>query len=134
MNALLRLLVAGHFAASVRTRARIACTRAVMGLVVAILAVAGAGFLVAAGYQVLSWRYSGPVAATAIGGGFLVLALIVGLAGRMIIRRQARREAPPAPAVDPLSAGIGAVLPTIPPAILVAAVAGFLYGLRGKGR
>ncbi len=135
MNALLRLLVVGRFAASIRNQAKIACIRAAVGAALVVLLLVGAGFLVAAGYQVLSWRYSGPVAATVIGGGFILLAAIVGLVGHLVVRRRTRpAPASAAAAADPVSAGIGALLTNVPPSVLIAAVAGLLYGLRGKGR
>ena len=138
MNALLRLLAVGRVAASVRAQAGLAGLRVAFGAVAAVLAMAGAAFLVAAGYQWLRWHVSAPVASAMVGGGLLLLALVVALAGHLAVRRKQRRA--PAPALDPASMGLAALGPIagavshVPPAVLAAAVAGFVYGLRGKSK
>ncbi|BBK40813.1 hypothetical protein STVA_08330 [Allostella vacuolata] len=135
MGALLRLLAVGRAAASVRAQARIACLRAGFGAAVALLVAVGLGFMVAAGHEWLRWHFSGPQASAIVGGGFLGVALIVAIIAHFVLRRQ--RRAPPA-AVDPAAATLAALGPlasavsSLSPAILAAAVAGFIYGFRGK--
>ena len=136
MNALLRLLAVGRAAASVRAQARIACVRVGFGAAVALLVAVGLGFMVAAGHEWLRWHFSGPQASAIVGGGFLGVALIVAIVAHFVLRRQ--RRAPVAPAVDPTAATLAALGPmasaisSLSPAILAAAVAGFIYGFRGK--
>ncbi|BBK29989.1 hypothetical protein EDC65_4763 [Stella humosa] len=136
MNALLRLLAVGRAAASVRSQAKLALLRTAIGALLAILVAVGMSFLVAAGYMLLRRDFTGPEAAGIVGGSFLLLALIVAIAGQIVLRRQMRQ--PVAPAIDPTAATMAAVGPlistigSVSPAVLAAAVAGFIYGLRGK--
>lgn len=68
--------------------------------------------------------------------GFVGVALLVALVGYIALRRE-RRPAPPS--LDH-TAGLAALGPVaaaasrIPPAVLAAAVAGFVYGMRGKSK
>ncbi|WP_374447917.1 hypothetical protein [Stella sp.] len=136
MHALFRLLAVGRLAASARTHARLAGLRAAFAAAVLALSLAGIAFLVAAGYQWLRWRLPAPEASAIVGGGFLVLALLVAVAGYLVVRRQRRRTE--VPAVDPAAIGLATLAPLagvvsrIPPGVLAAAVAGFVYGMRAR--
>ncbi|BBK35835.1 hypothetical protein STAQ_09130 [Allostella sp. ATCC 35155] len=136
MNALFRLLAFGGFAASVRRRARVAGLQAAFAVAALIPAAVGAGFLTIALYQWLRWHFVAPVASAILGGGFVGVALLVALVGYIALRRE-RRPAPPS--LDH-TAGLAALGPVaaaasrIPPAVLAAAVAGFVYGMRGKSK
>lgn len=139
MNALLRLLAVGGVAASVRRQARLAGLRAAFAAAILVLGSVGGAFLVAAGYQWLRWHFPAPQASAIVGGAFVALAIIVALVGYIVVNRRERRR-PAAPAgLDP-TAGLAAMAPLagvlgkVPPAVLAAAIAGFVYGLRGKSK
>lgn len=136
MNALFRLLAFGGVAASVRRRARVAGLQAAFAVAALVPAGVGACFLTIALYQWLRWHFVAPVASAILGGAFVGVALLVVLVGYIVLRRERR----PAPSSLDQTAGLAALGPVataasrIPPAVLAAAVAGFVYGMRGKSK
>ncbi len=134
MGALLRLLVAGRLAARARMQARLIGLRLVAGTGIALVSAVGCAFLLLAAYQALSRLWAPPLPAAMLGVGLLILAIICSVVVHFAILRAGRRPAvaPATPAVDPALAGLSALAGKVPTSMIVAAIAGFVYGLSGR--
>ncbi|MCC7274191.1 MAG: hypothetical protein IT561_16105 [Alphaproteobacteria bacterium] len=134
MGALLRLLVAGRLAARARTQARLIAFRLVAGMGIAFVSATAFGFLLVAAYQALHQRWAPPLPAVILGVALLVLAAIMAGVAHLAARRLACRSIAATPAVDPALAGLSALAGKVPSSMIVAAIAGFVYGLSGRTR
>lgn len=112
-------------------------------IVVAVLAVTGAAFLVAASYLALSAIYSPALGAVMVGGGLIVLAGFIWLVSEAMANRRRRSHG----AIAPMArAAVGAqsgddafdqivtALKQESPLSVIAAAAGLLFGLFMRNR